>query len=1749
MKTKRILSFLLVFVMLVGIIPVTAFATEEAPEGTLEIMDPRTGQFVDSIEVIPGVTQSVNVYFVDVSGMRTKLLPNQVSWSVADSELATVSNNRIEAMMEGVTTITAMYNDASGNSYSKVIDLYIGDGYTDIRIFDEDMNDITFTDITLKVGDTMSISGKVTKKFGETVVEVTDNLFWYSDSSAVSFNNGVITAEMAGNAMVNLCYTANDGSSLEASIFVTVEEAGKETFISTVNVKDVSLTGAGQLPDYDATVEGEGYSLFTPDNLDISKYIKNGIAWYDVTFGMYLIPDVDVLTEDHVYSVRSFIIAEDGYYLDLYSTKFLFNGVERSNLGSVDGYDKTKAVIMYTNKVFTVDDIKNEKVESVGFELDQPVLGRHPDFTAESNFPNESYVDTPAYTSGYTNGIMWYDNTAKKILTEDDVFEDGHSYSLSLVFIAKDGREFVLNTDGTPKLSVISNYLYDFTSLKLGNLDSKEFVLVTCNNITPYKEHTVTVTNGNAVDENNYIVRKAAYGDIVKLIAFPPYPYYTFNGWKCISGDMYFFEPENSTTEFIMCDSDVQVEAVFENENTVIEDVEIIGIDTPVIGRPADFEATVPADVNYYIGIPSEDYYFFHNGIRWYDRTANCDLLPGDCFVEGHEYDLFVGVIAEDGYVLAVNEVGQSAVDIYFSGFDPYLVSFATEPKYEYLCVRTPLEAPVTPAPLFAVNIENGKAYNKAGEEISYAAAGDIVTVKYEDSLGLGRAFVNWVSDDVTFNNVYASEIRFEMPDRDVTVTAVAKNIEILYIPTRLDEPVVGRHPDYDMFIHSNYGFTADAPEEFIYFYNGIAWVDATEDRYMTTDEVFVEGHEYYPIIGLKAKEGYSFAQPASRIDIYNNLTDEVLAGGFHNHSEEDFLCVSFGDINDLWTITPKPQYTITVINGESFTAAGFDTVTAAAGETIILQAIDESGVQTFKKWKAVSGCSDSNFASTDYARTTFTMPASDIVVEAVYQPCAIYSINLEISDYNCYNTAENLNFKVNTAGVCTVRDTNTDLEYTIYDDKMGAPNKPYYGALVAGRFWLRAELEADNGYSFEGLGSYMIELHLDDKIYYASIQEQSADKLVVYFDLGEVPSPDVYSVYTDKAIASLYGQDCYYAPVGAKVYLYPVAPSDEAIFAGWEVEFGNVEILTDEDGISYFIMPEESVYVKAKFNGPITTIYIGSFDRPVAGEKPDYDLSIESEGCIFFDNGNWAAVNGVIWLIDHDNGISEKLDPETAVFEPGKTYSVSILLEAEEGYWFSQNEEGGYFVDAYLDGTYCWTAQIGLDSYKYMSISCQFTIPAVYNITVEGGNAYAPRSNNTPTGNGVPVTSAQEGEYINVVADEAPLGRVFDHWEIVSGSVKIAEEDLLYDNFSFLMPDEDVVIRAVFVYTHGDPEVAVEGYNVQVSHASDLTYIRYALGEYKTAGEIKNAADCVTLNSKKIAEYTANDVCTINMADGGLYSFWLKTADGREYILYADLTTMEQYLTSYGVTLTVHNLYGVRDFFIAKGDYDTYADIKANYIVNVTSAKINGAHDYSYILSEPGFYTVYIRYTDSTRPATVLKTTLEVTEPYFVENGLQLTVGNLDDIKVIRTAYGEYTTAGEVKRAAGARAFSGKDVLKGKDEYTIQYRENGIVTVAVVYNNGYTVMYYYDVQQKVPEFTQKGNVISFFELDDLKLIRYAEGEYVTSKEIKNAKGSKVVKPEDLNYGFFQIELNPGTYTFCVQYNEESYNYYIVTIE
>lgn len=349
------------------------------------------------------------------------------------------------------------------------------------------------------------------------------------------------------------------------------------------------------------------------------------------------------------------------------------------------------------------------------------------------------------------------------------------------------------------------------------------------------------------------------------------------------------------------------------------------------------------------------------------------------------------------------------------------------------------------------------------------------------------------------------------------------------------------------------------------------------------------------------------------------------------------------------------------------------------------------------------------------------------------------------------------------------------------------------------------------------------------------------------------------------------------------------------------------------------------------------------------------------------------------------------------------------------------------------------------------------------------------------------------------------------------------------------------------------EPKTSVDNYTATLTDIKDIKEIRFAIGHYTTGSEVKAAEKNVTLDASTVKKYTADGIMTYDLPWMGEYTFWIRYNDGSQYFVYTNIEDITPYVESYGVKITVKDYAeNYKDMWLAEGTFNSYNEIKTSTAFKYQASKnkldlyAKTTHDFSYTMTNPGTYTVLIRYNDGTFD--VIHHELKVDTPVFTPNGLQMTVSNIPDIKIIRTAPGEHNSVAELKAASGVRNFSNKNDIKNAEEYTIQYRKEGWVTIIVEYNNGYKHIHHHCVEPKVPTMEQNGNTVTFGNLDGLVMVRYAKGEYTTSSQIKKAPGSKFIKPDEITDGKISVTLEKGIYTFCVQYDDDSYNYYNVTV-
>ncbi len=392
--------------------------------------------------------------------------------------------------------------------------------------------------------------------------------------------------------------------------------------------------------------------------------------------------------------------------------------------------------------------------------------------------------------------------------------------------------------------------------------------------------------------------------------------------------------------------------------------------------------------------------------------------------------------------------------------------------------------------------------------------------------------------------------------------------------------------------------------------------------------------------------------------------------------------------------------------------------------------------------------------------------------------------------------------------------------------------------------------------------------------------------------------------------------------------------------------------------------------------------------------------------------------------------------------------------------------------------------------------------------------------------------------------------GHKFTEWQLVKEATE-ASHGLERRECSVCGTAEE---RNTPMLSSNQPVIAgVDNYTVTLNGITDIKEIRFAIGTYTTGSQIKAAEKNVTLDAATVNKYTVDSVFNYDLPWVGSYTFWVRTNDGKGYFLYTEVEDITPYVTSYGVKLTVNDFAeNYKDAWLAKGSFNSYNEIKAStdFKYQASAAKLadyaKTTHDFTYTMTDPGEYTVLIRYNDGTYD--VIHHTLTVDVPVLKGNGLQAIVQNIPDIKIIRTAYGHHTSVASIKAAADVRNFSNKSDIKNAPEYTIQYRNEGEVTLIVEYNNGYKHYLYYNVTKKAPTFSLTDRTVTFSNLEGMSVMRYAPGTYSTSSEIKNAEGSQYFRPSAIVDGKISITLDNGTYSFVVQYDDDSYYYKTVTI-
>lgn len=169
--------------------------------------------------------------------------------------------------------------------------------------------------------------------------------------------------------------------------------------------------------------------------------------------------------------------------------------------------------------------------------------------------------------------------------------------------------------------------------------------------------------------------------------------------------------------------------------------------------------------------------------------------------------------------------------------------------------------------------------------------------------------------------------------------------------------------------------------------------------------------------------------------------------------------------------------------------------------------------------------------------------------------------------------------------------------------------------------------------------------------------------------------------------------------------------------------------------------------------------------------------------------------------------------DVEKAVI--GET--VKIKADSREGYVFDRWEVN--YGDVVVDDKNAEETTFTMPD-SMVVLTARYK--ALQSITLENGKAYA---------GGEEITTAKKGTEVTIKAENLD-GKVFDHWEIVSGNVTL--EDAYKAETTFTMPAESISLEAVYNTIHSiratfctaDPASAIVGTEITVTAESREGYV-----------------------------------------------------------------------------------------------------------------------------------------------------------------------------------------------------------------------------------------------------------------------------------------------------------------------------------
>lgn len=521
--------------------------------------------------------------------------------------------------------------------------------------------------------------------------------------------------------------------------------------------------------------------------------------------------------------------------------------------------------------------------------------------------------------------------------------------------------------------------------------------------------------------------------------------------------------------------------------------------------------------------------------------------------------------------------------------------------------------------------------------------AGDTIALTADAKLDDGSTFYKWSSDGesgISFANEYSRETTATVGSANGYITAEYCHY-FSDVHMYINLPKGGQTPDYYIEVDQWYELGDDGD---VYWYKGTEMISA---NLMNEEDTFVADQQYTLLVYAKpGKSGYAAWDSVKDKKVYINDEEAVSAG------------LSSGD-----AFAFKLTFTAT---GEKSRIAieSSDGVTRKEymqGEKIALKtAAKKENGDIFSYWNVKYG--DVDISDDENPDTTAQVLDKDTYIEAVYVT-PIDSVDLKIAapardshpQYN-FSDSDSLAYVAEFYGFPEWCEVTFDAPSKTYKDiKVLSSDDAFEQGHLYRYTWTMRE-----SWDYDFVGKKKITVNGQDVT--STVSNPVGGPYLTYYAIFS--ATDVrYPVHIDGGVAEVDGVAIEEAEVGANVTIKANSKEGDK-FLGWEVVSGEATLKDANNPITSFTMPEQEVSIRATYKTLIDRVEM-SVVTPENGQTPDFE-SVQIAGDKFA-----LVMNGIIWY-QGDTASSSMMMSDEDTFETGKKYTVSVKVDAKDGYVFA---------------------------------------------------------------------------------------------------------------------------------------------------------------------------------------------------------------------------------------------------------------------------------------------------------------------------------------------------------------------------------------------------------------------------------------------------------------------------------------------